>query len=571
MSTVKLYKKPAKRPEPALQPPPVTDEIDPCRADLCTVELSELVYNVVRSGVFKAQNENIPPWAPFNASLSQPLDLNVTTVAFNPIIMAPPTDYSTVYTTLLRQKEVNSALGFQYAPVFFDMGLLTKALEITWARPEELSDVFPCEGGMHLLMSFFSGIGLLYGDAGLKHLLYESGVFAEGTVNNMLTAGKDFDRTLRGLHFIDEVLNKRFLHQFNLWCMAEEKRLPDDLEKCISDINEAFDHDREQLQEKILQLQGIIETSLVPLLKQFRTEGRQSSPTFAVWDDFLQEVMLPFKMFMTASKTGNWVASQAAKAKILPFLFVSRRSTYAKYMSVQLLQMKRLPLELKESFDDGLFVAKLAEGRFNAVWADYALEVTENKALKGSGGIIGLTLRGNALARYFLSRPVMARYSQVFHQEYCQSKKTQDSAQHHSDKPAEKRKWDSSIEKMDRMFEEAYLDPFDLNKAPAQLVNFATGAVARSDIQNSMLNYIKTGKEMAKKFVSERLTERRAKSFHDTMPRTKCLTMSDMKVSTKVKNKSMSFDNSVMYRRLMAINRKYHSNVLCHLRMQVFP
>jgi len=31
--------------------------------------------------------------------------------------------------------------------------------------------------------------------------------------------------------------------------------------------------------------------------------------------------------------------------------------------------------------------------------------------LKGSGGIIGLTLRGPALLRWFLSRPVTAQYS----------------------------------------------------------------------------------------------------------------------------------------------------------------
>ena len=37
--------------------------------------------------------------------------------------------------------------------------------------------------------------------------------------------------------------------------------------------------------------------------------------------------------------------------------------------------------------------SKLSEGKFNAVWMDYTIEATENKTLKGSGGIIGLTLR----------------------------------------------------------------------------------------------------------------------------------------------------------------------------------
>ena len=32
-------------------------------------------------------------------------------------------------------------MGHEYTPIFFDMGLLTKVLEITWVRPQELSGV----------------------------------------------------------------------------------------------------------------------------------------------------------------------------------------------------------------------------------------------------------------------------------------------------------------------------------------------------------------------------------------------------------------------------------------------
>ena len=38
---------------------------------------------------------------------------------------------------------------------------------------------------------------------------------------------------------------------------------------------------------------------------------------------------------------------------------------------------------------------------------DYVLEATETKVLKGTGGIIELTLKGHAL---FLARPATAKY-----------------------------------------------------------------------------------------------------------------------------------------------------------------
>ena len=125
-------------------------------------------------------------------------------------------------TTLKRTKEVINLLGHTHAPIVFDMGLLTKALEVTWSCPDELQGVIPCEGGMHLLMSVFAGIGCIYGDAGLRQLLHESGVFAMGTVQQMLT-GKDFDRALRGLRLVDDALTTVFLKEFKSWCSTKNK------------------------------------------------------------------------------------------------------------------------------------------------------------------------------------------------------------------------------------------------------------------------------------------------------------------------------------------------------------
>ena len=141
------------------------------------------------------------------------------------------------------------------------------------------------------------------------------------------------------------------------------------------------------------------------------------------------------------------------------------------------------------------------------MWGDYTLEVTKNKALKGTGGIIGLTLWDNALARYFLARPVTARYSWTFKQEMTNKGKQVNSNKdlHHTDNSSQKQQWDKGVGKMTAMFDSSFIDPFDISNPSQQLVNFATGAVATQDIQSSMLGYIKKGKEMADKFVSERL------------------------------------------------------------------
>ena len=53
------------------------------------------------------------------------------------------------------------------------MGLFTKALEITWAKPMYMKYIFLCNGGMHHLITGFASIGYLHGKARLGVLSFE--------------------------------------------------------------------------------------------------------------------------------------------------------------------------------------------------------------------------------------------------------------------------------------------------------------------------------------------------------------------------------------------------------------
>ena len=167
---------------------------------------------------------------------------------------------------------------------------------------------------------------------------------------------------------------------------------------------------------------------LLPLLSEFREEGKSISPTFRFWNDFLDRIMRPIKLFLSSTRLGLWDVYQFAKKELLPLMFASNRSTYARYMSYLVLQMQYIPEEVAGGFKEGFFAAKLSERKFNSVWIDYVLE---NKVLKGLGGITGLTLKGNALARWFLARPVTAKYSMTFHKDVCQSVMKLNANEHH--------------------------------------------------------------------------------------------------------------------------------------------
>jgi hypothetical protein len=402
---------------------------------------------------------------------------------------------------------------------------------------------------MHFMMSVFGGIGHIYGDVGLKQLLVESDVFARVTAEHILS-GKDFDRALRGLIMVDEVLNQRFFKQFLTWTEENSKPIPSELLERFKCLNVAFGEDKSEIQN----LLNDIELQIAPLIESFRSEGRETSPLFRFWDDYLSEVSLPIKHYLASTRHGLWQANQYAKSKLLPFLFSSNRTVYSRFMPYLLLQSYRFPAELAENFKGGKFVAKLTNGCFNSVWFDYILEVTENKALKSSGGIIGLTHNDCALTRWFLARPLTAKYAIAY-----SSDNNSSSNKHHTDTPFHIQSYNNAVKKMLSLFEsDTFIDPFSLAYPHSKLLNIANGVELPSDVETSLLNCLKTGKQSLISFVCDRFVvdncKPPTKRFFDPMPKSKVLTMGSVKSKGRFKLNTVPIDGEEMYLRLLAIN-----------------
>ena len=82
---------------------------------------------------------------------------------------------------------------------------------------------------------------------------------------------------------------------------------------------------------------------------------------------------------------------------------------------------------------------------------------------------------------------------------------------------------------MKSMFESGtFVNPFQLSEVPDRLINFATGAVATPDIEESLVDALNKGESLAETFV-ESLVGKNGKppnkSFHDPMKRASVKTM----------------------------------------------
>ena len=85
------------------------------------------------------------------------VNINALNIAINPIIMSPQ-HIIAVITTLKGMQTCINVLAQTFTSAYFDMGLLMKALEITWAKSMYMQYIFPCGGGMHLLIAGLASI-----------------------------------------------------------------------------------------------------------------------------------------------------------------------------------------------------------------------------------------------------------------------------------------------------------------------------------------------------------------------------------------------------------------------------
>lgn len=129
---------------------------------------------------------------------------------------------------------------------------------------------------------------------------------------------------------------------------------------------------------------------------------------------------------------------------------------------------------------------------------------------------------------------------------------------------------------MTGIFEKTFIDPFQLQNSPDQLVNFVTGVHAPLDVAERLVNGLTKGTEMLRKFVEDRIVIKEGKikpdkSYYDPMPKSNIKTMSQAKLKLQ-RNRSMTQISSiVMFQRLMAVNAynitKYLQNVYFRLRI----
>lgn len=97
--------------------------------------------------------------------------------------------------TLNKCLKVKEKLILNVIICVFDKAIYSKAVEIKWKYPERFQSCIPMLGIFHMLMMYLGIISRRYKDAGLKDVLIQSGVIAEGSMDKALS-GKMYNRAV---------------------------------------------------------------------------------------------------------------------------------------------------------------------------------------------------------------------------------------------------------------------------------------------------------------------------------------------------------------------------------------
>lgn len=504
----------------------------------------------------ETNNQVVPFWTGYNSMIRQDRETSVTVTAYPPIIEAPPSDMSTVYTTLKRGKDLAEKCGQDFHIHTFDQQLYAIAQMVKLSRQEEFPRTVLRLGGFHNLSTFIACIGKIWGDAGLKDMLAESETYATATVESMLQ-GRQFHRAVRGLTLVFEALTQILVTDFLKW-LKEEDHVFDELDGVVLhlyDVYSSFSKSDNVPVQDLNSLSSKIEQELLPQLDTFIEYGSQKSPTFQFWIKFLTSVHIMLAN-IRAEREGDWDMHLSTQVSMLPYFFIADRQNYSRWGTLYAIEMlTSLPDAVSEAFAEGQFTVRQTPGGFKGVWSDMAVETSIIRDSKSDSGIIGLTRRGSTVLRWTCTRHILGQYSR--HMQIRSGLKSSTSKAHEQTKPSMLSRDEQHTQQIVAYIKENMVDPFSVNSHTKLLMNIGTGLVATPEISSALTSAVDKGKDMLNAFVTTRLGDDEDKSFYQPISKSGLKTFKEMKKQTKVMvggaKKRVNVSAEQVYQRALAL------------------
>ena len=156
-------------------------------------------------------------------------------------------------------------------------------------------------------------------------------------------------------------------------------------------------------------------------------EREDVCPQFRYWA-IAMKLELYMLVLVRSLRQGSFEMYLDALAEHAPWFHAFNHTNYARWVPVHLRDMIELSTkhpEVAAEFNHGNFTIQITNRVFSSIAIDQAHE-QHNAYVKGDGGAVGLTNNPNALRRWMIAGPEIARVIEEFHaqQNHCKGKVT---------------------------------------------------------------------------------------------------------------------------------------------------
>ena len=272
----------------------------------------------------------------------------------------------------------------------FNQPLYALAKMVQWCWPHSHGEKkhFAMFGGLHIEMALWSTIGDFLHGSGWTTALSEAGIASTGSADSFLNAC--------------HLMRTRHGHEVTLLALS---KLQFDAWQELSQEDESFEAWRQRM--------------------------ASMSPTFEFCDILCQFETL-VGIFIRAQRTRNFNLYVEALEALVPWFFALDHINYARWMPVHIRDLKSLPDSIKEQFQI-FWVVQKTSNKFSYIPIDQAHE-QNNRLVKGTGGVVGLTENPSVFKRWMIAGPQQARLLTEFEDQFMELKNHRH--QHHEQTPS---------------------------------------------------------------------------------------------------------------------------------------
>ena len=297
-----------------------------------------LLWILVR--LHASEKQSVPSWTGFNILVRNDHKVVKDNVGYLPIINAPATNMFTVYEVLTKSLQIKDTLNLQTIVIVFDQALYAKATETKWKHKEQFKDLVLRMGVFHTICTFLLVIGKRFQEAGLRDVIIESGVIAEGSVSGVLE-GRTYNRAIRCHKLMFEALNRLALIGFNSWIDEHHKDKKPIVDEFFKGLKALYNKTCEQEFKAAVASPSFEEISqLFRSYMHYLRHGNGKLSKF--WMSYVDMVETLLGL-LRGSREGDWELHLSSISEIVPWCFAYDNLNYARYLSAYLHEMSHLP------------------------------------------------------------------------------------------------------------------------------------------------------------------------------------------------------------------------------------